>query len=70
MVTDVMPTDKAKLFAYVDPSLKAKIERLADLRLRSVSNLVESVMAEEVARAEKSGEIPQNPGSSEKPTTK
>jgi|688.fasta_scaffold1227707_1 hypothetical protein len=52
-----MPTDKAKLFAYVDPSLKSKIERLADLRLRSVSNLVESVMAEEIARAEKTGEL-------------
>jgi hypothetical protein len=48
-------TDKAKLFAYVDPELKAKIERLADIRLRSVSNLVESVMAEEVARAEQAG---------------
>jgi hypothetical protein len=70
MVTDAMPTDKAKLFAYVDPSLKAKIERLADLRLRSVSNLVESVMAEEVARAEKSGEIPQTPGNTDIPTTK
>ncbi|MGB6013259.1 MAG: hypothetical protein WBG32_00885 [Nodosilinea sp.] len=53
-----MATDKAKLFAYVDPVLKAKIERLADQRLRSVSNLVESVMAEEVAKAEKSGELP------------
>jgi hypothetical protein len=51
-------TDKAKLFAYVDPTLKAKIEHLAEARLRSVSNLVESVMAEEVARAEKSGELP------------
>ena len=48
-------TEKAKLFAYVDPELKAKIERLADIRLRSVSNLVESVMAEEVARAEQAG---------------
>ncbi|MBD2106705.1 hypothetical protein [Nodosilinea sp. FACHB-13] len=51
-------TDKAKLFAYVDPQLKAKIERLADIRLRSVSNLVESVMAEEVARAEQEGLLP------------
>ena len=51
-------TDKAKLFAYVDPELKSKIERLADIRLRSVSNLVESVMAEEVARAEQAGLLP------------
>jgi hypothetical protein len=55
--SESVATDKAKLFAYVDPTLKAKIERLADQRLRSVSNLVESVMAEEVARAERSGEL-------------
>jgi hypothetical protein len=59
-------TDKAKLFAYVDPLLKAKIERLADIRLRSVSNLVESVMAEEVARAEQEG-ILLNPPQEGKP---
>ncbi len=57
-LSESVATDKAKLFAYVDPALKAKIERLADQRLRSVSNLVESVMAEEVARAERSGELP------------
>lgn len=51
-------TDKAKLFAYVDPALKEKIERLAAVRLRSVSNLVESVMADEVREAEQSGELP------------
>jgi hypothetical protein len=56
--SETVATDKAKLFAYVDPALKAKIERLADQRLRSVSNLVESVMAEEVAKAERSGELP------------
>ena len=58
MNTNQMATDKAKLFAYVDHTLKAKIEKLADQRLRSVSNLVESVMAEEIARAEQSGELP------------
>jgi hypothetical protein len=55
-------TDKAKLFAYVDPALKAKIEKLASLRLRSVSNLVESVMAAEAANAERTGELPTDPG--------
>lgn len=53
-------TDKAKLFAYVDPALKVKIEKLADVRFRSVSNLVESVMAEEIYRAEQSGELPKD----------
>ncbi len=57
-MAEVMSTDKAKLFAYVNSSLKQKIDQLADLRLRSVSNLVESVMAEEIARAERSGELP------------
>lgn len=56
--SDGVATDKAKLFAYVEPGLKAKIERLADVRFRSVSNLVESVMADEIRRAEQSGELP------------
>lgn len=55
---DSVATDKAKLFAYVEPGLKAKIEKLADVRFRSVSNLVESVMADEVRRAEQAGELP------------
>ncbi|MDA0269061.1 MAG: hypothetical protein O3A14_19400 [Cyanobacteria bacterium] len=56
--SDGVATDKAKLFAYVEPELKAKIEQLADARFRSVSNLVESVMADEIRRAEQAGEIP------------
>ena len=57
-LNEVVATDKAKLFAYVDPELKAKIEKLAEIRLRSVSNLVEVVMNEEIRRAEQSGELP------------
>jgi len=53
-----MATDKSKLFAYVKPDLKEKLEALAGLRMRSVSNLIEYVLAEEVARAERSGELP------------
>lgn len=60
---ETVATDKAKLFAYVEPALKDKIERLAETRLRSVSNLVESVMADEIRKAERSGELP-----SEKPS--
>lgn len=56
--SEKVATDKAKLFAYVDPELKDKIERLASIRLRSVSNLVEAVMHDEVRRAEQSGELP------------
>ncbi|PZO55457.1 MAG: hypothetical protein DCF15_10430 [Phormidesmis priestleyi] len=50
-------TDKARLVAYCDPELKQKLERLAELRFRSLSNLVESVAAAEVAKAEQSGEL-------------
>lgn len=50
-------TDKARLIAYCDPELKRKSEALAELRFRSLSNLIESVLAAEVAKAEQSGEL-------------
>jgi predicted transcriptional regulator len=50
-------TNKARLVAYCDPEIKEKLERLAELRLRSLSNLIESVLVEEVARAEAKGEL-------------
>ncbi|NEZ64412.1 hypothetical protein D0962_16715 [Leptolyngbyaceae cyanobacterium CCMR0082] len=50
-------TDKARLVAYCDHATKKKLERLAALRFRSLSNLVESVLAAEIARAEESGEL-------------
>ncbi len=50
-------TNKARLVAYCEPEIKEKLERLAELRLRSLSNLIESVLVEEVARAEASGEM-------------
>ena len=52
-----MATNKARLVAYCDQEMKEKLERLAELRLRSLSNLVESVLVEEVAKAEASGEL-------------
>lgn len=54
-------TNKARLVAYCDPEIKEKLERLAELRLRSLSNLIESVLVEEVAKAEASGELPTKP---------
>ena len=50
-------TDKARLIAYCEPTIKAKLEILADLRFRSLSNLVESILAEAVAKAEATGEL-------------
>jgi len=52
-------TDKARIVAYCSQEMKRKLERLADLRFRSLSNLVEAVLAEEIARAEVNGELPQ-----------
>lgn len=52
-------TDKGRIVAYCDPTIKAKLEILADLRFRSLSNLVESILAEAVAKAEDAGELKQ-----------
>lgn len=55
--TASVPTDKAKVFAYIDPELKKKLERLADKRNRSISNMVETMIREEVEEAEQKGEL-------------
>lgn len=57
MYFDDVATNKARLVAYCDPEIKEKLERLAETRLRSLSNLIESVLVEEVAKAEASGEL-------------
>lgn len=54
---DDVATNKARLVAYCDPEIKEKLERLAETRLRSLSNLIESVLVEEVAKAEADGEL-------------
>ncbi len=51
-------TNKARLVSYVEPEIKEKLERLAEARLRSLSNLIEAVLVDEVAKAEASGELP------------
>ena len=58
MGNPTVATNKARLVAYCEHEMKAKLERLAELRFRSLSNLIEAVLAEEVARAEQSGELP------------
>lgn len=59
-------TDKSRLVAYCDPALKRKLEQLAGVRFRSLSNLVESVLAEAIAEAERSGELPSSIDRAEK----
>lgn len=52
-------TNKARIVSYVDPEIKEKLEKLAEARLRSLSNLIEAVLVDEVANAEANGELPQ-----------
>jgi hypothetical protein len=56
-IESLMPTDKAKISAYVPPLLKADVDRLCEVRNRSISNLVETLLREEVAKAKQSGEL-------------
>ena len=53
-------TNKARIVSYVDPEIKGKLEKLAEARLRSLSNLIEAVLVDEVASAEANGELPQD----------
>ena len=55
---DDLATDKEKTFAYLEPALKRQAEKLAQIRARSLSNLIEWLVMNEVREAEKSGELP------------
>jgi len=50
-------TNKAKVFAYIDPELKEGLEQLAERRNRSVSNLVETLIQQEIEKAKEAGEL-------------
>lgn len=39
----VLTTDKVRLATYIEPALKARLERVAKAERRSVSNLVEII---------------------------
>ncbi|UBF30770.1 ribbon-helix-helix protein, CopG family (plasmid) [Kovacikia minuta CCNUW1] len=58
----LVATNKSRIVSYVDPEIKEKLERLAEVRLRSLSNLIEAALVDEVARAEASGELPKKTG--------
>jgi len=58
-------TNKARLVSYVEPEIKEKLEKLAEVRLRSLSNLIEAVLVDEVAKAEASGELPKKANTKE-----
>jgi predicted transcriptional regulator len=52
-----MPTKKPKLSVYLPDDLKEAVSRLSESRNRSVNNLIETVLREEIKRAIASGEI-------------
>ena len=57
MEQNIVATNKARIVAYCEPEIKEKLEKLAEVRLRSLSNLIESVLVEEIAKAEARGEL-------------
>jgi hypothetical protein len=56
-IKSAVATDKARLVAYCEPVIKEKLERLAALRIRSLSNLIEAIVTDAITAAEESGEL-------------
>jgi predicted transcriptional regulator len=56
MVLSVV-TAKKRMSLYLDEALKSDLERLAKIRKRSLSNLIEVLCEEELERARKDGEL-------------
>lgn len=54
-----LATDKSKVMAYMDGPVKQELERLAEIRNRSMSNLIETLVLAEIQRARESGELPE-----------
>jgi predicted transcriptional regulator len=52
-----MPTDKARVATYIDHELNEKLKALAQLEDRSVSNFLERLIKETVAKAESEGKL-------------
>ncbi|WP_199337053.1 ribbon-helix-helix protein, CopG family [Oscillatoria sp. FACHB-1407] len=52
-----VPTDKARVATYIEEELKQKLERLAALEDRSVSNFLERLIRQVVEQAEKEGKL-------------
>ncbi|WP_199295700.1 ribbon-helix-helix protein, CopG family [Trichocoleus sp. FACHB-591] len=56
MIFDV-PTDKSRVATYIEEELKQKLEKLAALEDRSVSNFLERLIKQVVDQAEREGRI-------------
>jgi predicted transcriptional regulator len=57
MVQFDVPTDKARVATYIEEELKQKLERLAALEDRSVSNFLERLIKQTIEQAEKEGRL-------------
>ena len=52
-----LATDKRKVSAYLEESVKDKADRLARLESRSLSSLIEILLKEAIRRAEEDGRL-------------
>ncbi|MEC4817817.1 MAG: ribbon-helix-helix protein, CopG family [Scytonema sp. PMC 1069.18] len=50
-------TDKKRVSLYIEETLKVELEKLAKVRKRSLSNLIEVLCEEAIQQAKKQGEI-------------
>ena len=50
-------TEKVRVSAYIPEDTKLDLEKLAEVRDRSVSNLIERLIKKEIADAKAKGEI-------------
>jgi predicted DNA-binding protein len=56
-VQDKVGTKLPRIVFHAPEEVKEKLEKLADKRLRSVSNLIRSIVEAEITKAEEEGEI-------------
>jgi predicted transcriptional regulator len=52
-----MPTDKARVATYIDHELNERLKELAQMEDRSVSNFLERLIKETIAKAESEGKF-------------
>jgi predicted transcriptional regulator len=57
MLNAVVATDKKRVSIYITEELKIDIEKLANVRRRSMSNLIELSMEDTIKKAKENGEI-------------
>lgn len=56
-MVSLVVTAKKRMSLYLEENIKTDLERLAKLRKRSLSNLIEVLCEEAVASAKESGEL-------------